>query len=1579
MIEKMKDPFVLYLEKPDDTVLGSINDILDEENSSLSIALNQHYELELTANNTANSLSWYDYIQEGMYVLIGGIGHFKLFHPSINTDGVHETKTVSAQSCDVELEDKTCSYSINMGEETSLEYLVTYDDSETEDLVNPYTGIPYDWIVLYNTFPEQLEAVKTKYNQGYYGTADSSGEITVTSSTLIAELADLFTLIPRLKNKLTEADGETTLTEYVVFSYDGDSTTVTSITLTSDFLSRVETLITFYEKYRDQLSLLPIILAETDGNWTIGEIYGVSDGDYSLANKKYQFEIDETAYAFLTQTFAQTSKCLVTFDILNRKVNVTPAEQIGKDTGIILSYDNLLNSLEITSDEDSLSTRFYVTGGDDLGIEQVNFGRSYIDALDYKLNVKGEDGNRYYISDELAEKYEAYTSGLGTKREQYIQYSKDYANYLTEIDELKYRVPNDVLKTDWGTYTEEELEEALTTYKNLYATLITLYREDYGASHFNDDGTPDENHIKTTIYWWDYRAYVSIIDEIECAISTYPYYSDQDKWSDENLEAYKDLIISWETEWSLYGTIELQAKIDSYTANMGLLEEQSVEIDSSTGEPIAWDDLTDDQKAEYNNLESNYQYDIYKEYYDLRASAQEYLDELNAQLDTLESELETIQTARTELVDSTSWESNFTEDECKILNRLIRDSTYENENILVTSINTTDEKIGIMKELLDDAEDIAFSYSRPQLSFSVSADNLLATGKFKPLWEDFAVGNYMLVQMEDNSYIKLRMTEYSFNPTLPASDNFSLGFSTYVRSRSQVTDIERLLGISSSVGSRGSGGGSGSSSDLDDTISNTLLTKLLRSEAFGTRVKDVILNTIDAKSITARYAMFDNLKDGKTVISGGNIETGSITADKIDVDDLVALEATIGGFAITDISIYSGDKSSVGSTERGIYLGSDGQISFGDSNNYVKYYYDSDDSVWRIRIAAEEITIGASGTSVEEAINSATDTANSAEAKADEALSEIGALAAAQTLYYASSDGTTYPEKPTVEVTASDTDLYEAWNLTLPTYSSDYPYLYICRQSKTNSGACAWSEVEPSTYSDNIAALNGRVETNTANIAINASSIESAVERIEVTETGVSDLKTTVTQTAEDLSVEISDAAKTATDYLLYDDTGLNVGNRSSGSWVGPRAQITGTAYNILDSDGTILASFGSSLVTLGAGGSTIRVGINEDEEIFTNINSEILTVTSGKRIILTAGEGISINGETSFADAVVLSSTLDVSGTVFIRDSLTATGNIFSGESEGDEARTGAISEQGSVYVLSKTATGMGVYAYTTDTTYSKWLVYMDSSGEIRSADAGILIGSKNYTAYFNPNNYVTVTALDAAKNSFAATYMPLSGGTFTGAVTSSNSITTSNNIYAEDTSTDNVRKVKVMNKLNTVELRASTEEGGGGKAGLYHGNDVGFGTGGYLISISTSGTITTNTQSDRRLKNYLGNLSESEASALLENVTPINFTYKGDNVEISSGFFAQDVLHVLKDYDIGYRSYLRINKRIQSDTGVDEVDIFDLDHSEDEVIYGLDYSKFVPVLWKGWQIHKSEIDTLKEEVESLKAEINYLRSMGS
>lgn len=119
------------------------------------------------------------------------------------------------------------------------------------------------------------------------------------------------------------------------------------------------------------------------------------------------------------------------------------------------------------------------------------------------------------------------------------------------------------------------------------------------------------------------------------------------------------------------------------------------------------------------------------------------------------------------------------------------------------------------------------------------------------------------------------------------------------------------------------------------------------------------LNT-NGKTVSSEQTEYNSL-------NGSIITAKSITAEKVNVNDLVAFGATIGGLHISNGSLYSGAKNAVSNTTNGVYMDSEGQFALGNSSNFLKFYKDGSGK-WKLVISANAMTLGTGG-SVEDAIN----------------------------------------------------------------------------------------------------------------------------------------------------------------------------------------------------------------------------------------------------------------------------------------------------------------------------------------------------------------------------------------------------------------------------------------------------------------------------------------------------------------------------------------------------------------------------------------------------------------------------------
>lgn len=138
--------------------------------------------------------------------------------------------------------------------------------------------------------------------------------------------------------------------------------------------------------------------------------------------------------------------------------------------------------------------------------------------------------------------------------------------------------------------------------------------------------------------------------------------------------------------------------------------------------------------------------------------------------------------------------------------------------------------------------------------------------------------------------------------------------------------------------------------------------------------------------------------------------------------------------------------------------------------------------------------------------------------------------------------------------------------------------------------------------------LETKITQNTNSITSQASSISSLGTRMSTVEQTAKGLTVSLQTTNNNVSTAqttANNAAKTATNFMSYDSTnGLLVGNKSSGSWSGNRAQITSNAFNVLNSSGTQLASFGS----------TATIGPTSSQNIY--IDSDSVDIRKGNTVL---------------------------------------------------------------------------------------------------------------------------------------------------------------------------------------------------------------------------------------------------------------------------------------------------------------------------------------------------------------------------
>lgn len=283
---------------------------------------------------------------------------------------------------------------------------------------------------------------------------------------------------------------------------------------------------------------------------------------------------------------------------------------------------------------------------------------------------------------------------------------------------------------------------------------------------------------------------------------------------------------------------------------------------------------------------------------------------------------------------------------------------------------------------LEAAEADIDSLSTSKLDASVAdityakIDDLEAvSGDFYTLQADYA--DFKTVTADDISANTAKIEH--LESTMITSDNLDAKYANIDFANIGEAAIEKLFSESGIIG------------DLvmsDGHVTGTLVGVTIKGDLIegGTVVADKLvikgedglfykLNT-DGVDISAEQTEYNSL-------NGSVITAKSITAEKVNVDDLVAFGATIGGFNIDADSLYSGVKSSVDNTTSGVYMDDTGQFSLGNATDYLKFYKDG--SNWKLDISASSIKFGSSSTSLEQTITNIQNAAEAAEEAASNA------------------------------------------------------------------------------------------------------------------------------------------------------------------------------------------------------------------------------------------------------------------------------------------------------------------------------------------------------------------------------------------------------------------------------------------------------------------------------------------------------------------------------------------------------------------------------------------------------------------
>lgn len=912
------EPSIIYLAKPGKRLYCALGGI-DTSTVSLSLKTNNTAELTFTVDKYINNTvtDGYEELDELMELYCDGIWFKIVDPPTINNDGLRETKEITAESYEIMLTQyKLKNFKINMGEEDSYEMM-------------------------------------------YQATHDT--------------------------NKFYQ--------------------------------------IKFYDSENENLSFLHLVLKHADvPGWHIGYVDNITPDDDGklLPNNICNFEVDDqNVYAFLTQEAAQAYKCVFEFDTVNMTINVYRPDSLGKDTNVVLGFRNIQNSITISRDE-NLVTQFYVEGLDDYNIDAVNFGDSVITDLSYFICEP-------YMDTSLQEKYNAWQSYRESRREEFINLSKEYNKNLEVLTELMNRVPIDTAQTNWFGKKVEDLKDAYNANMAIIKGLEALYVDDeknfdlealkkshdwplyesimnytlpsivaalqaqdetvegfgkgniiscvnpivlgqdwymvnpgtssfqtiqiddapaYGITRgvkvtgtnggiyqhnisiepsqrytlscfvkgsgtfylgYNNTGEDRKNVAYNITSSWT-RVYTSfnlssrLIDVAFAGTNDFTICGMQLEMGDSpsqfgHFTQSENIIKAYETDWKLYGISELKVKISTYDSCIKELKK--------SGYADGYNPLSGYEEAYFTQMHQKY-----LDYLNLKDQAEAALKERQAEYD--KAKKPEIQEKRNQIAKDVLLEnfgkvqnkySAFTDKETYIIKSLYSQSTYTNENIIVTTLDSTADAVDKSKVLYDDALEELYVESHPQYTYTDDVENVYALPEFKEYHEQLTVNDFVRVGITDTNYIKLRVIEITYNPC-DLDESMEVTFSNMIQYKAKRNDYNTLLNDALNTSNRNGGrvNSVNKSSTSDYVITSEAIKQIFSNPLFNSMLGGTVTggtgsggtitaDTIIAELVKAKEGVFDKLTVDTAFMK--YLDVKLISADKITTRILEAEQANI--------------------------------------------------------------------------------------------------------------------------------------------------------------------------------------------------------------------------------------------------------------------------------------------------------------------------------------------------------------------------------------------------------------------------------------------------------------------------------------------------------------------------------------------------------------------------------------------------------------------------------------------------------------------------------------------------------------
>lgn len=602
---------------------------------------------------------------------------------------------------------------------------------------------------------------------------------------------------------------------------------------TEDDIARDDYKITaFYNMDDPDSSLINRILSKAPH-------YKIRHVDSSLSKIQRSFSIDGTSiYDFLTGDCAEQFNCVFYFDSRDRSisvydlysvckdcnyrddnVNFTHATEngsivytcpkcgsphikyFGKDTGIYVDNENLTDSVQLTTDTDSVKNCFKLIAGDDLMTATVRL-----------LNANGSDYIYYVTEEQKKDMSEALAEKINSYDRLYLSYMDEYEQIINTIyessDKIFYYESSMMPAIEHSPITASTEASKLTA-SNLSPAALSIVNASTGRSSV-------ENALKNYAKIFVKTGYV----KLEINESSFSYGGKDSSgnnygtWTGNfkvsNYSDKEDVAFSQTISVKIYDNYEefvrqkIQKRIAGNTDEDGsVFDVLSINNLNSFSDALkyyglhrlnsfydavqtALDVLVQANQADTSSELYN---SLYLPFYNKLQACQKEIDIRQNTVNEWRNTYDSAVARQQEIQKDLNFENYIGKDLYKEFCLYRREDSYQNDNFISEGLEDS-EIIVKAKEFIETAQKELVKSATRQHSISTTLYDLMLIPEFAPLLDSFSTGNWIMVRVDESVY-RLRLIEY----TISFSDinTIDVVFSDVTRIRDAVTDTKSIL------------------------------------------------------------------------------------------------------------------------------------------------------------------------------------------------------------------------------------------------------------------------------------------------------------------------------------------------------------------------------------------------------------------------------------------------------------------------------------------------------------------------------------------------------------------------------------------------------------------------------------------------------------------------------------------------------------------------------------------------------------------------------------------------------------------